>query len=239
VTATVLQLTDTHMRADERPVYGHSPEQRLRLVLAACARKLPKIDLVVLTGDQSDDGELEAQRRVKAIVEEELQAPIIAIPGNHDSVAGDRPAFGPDPPVELGAWRVIGLDSSVPGEIHGALDVSAVERLLDALDHRPTMIALHHPPVPPSSHPWFQLDGAKELLASLAVRPHVRALISGHVHTPVTLTRGELALMGAPSTLAAFVFQGDGLPVTADGPVGARVIRLSADGSLDSALIDV
>jgi 3',5'-cyclic-AMP phosphodiesterase len=237
-TTTILQLSDTHLRADRREVYGEDPERRLALVLTACAREVANPDLVVLSGDQSDDGEQAGEERVREIVAR-IAAPILAVPGNHDDAEGYRRTFPRGAAVEVGAWRVVGLDSSVPGEVHGSVDVDATELLLDDLDERPTMIAIHHPPVPPTNHPWFRLDHADELLASLAARPHVRAVISGHVHTPFTVVRDGLVLMGGPSTLASFLFHGDELTVGAGGPTGARVIRLSDDGSLDSALIEV
>lgn len=233
----VLQLSDSHLRADDRKLYDQDPIQRLRLVLDACARELPRIDLVLLSGDQSDDGELASLQRVREMAGG-LGAPLLAIPGNHDALEAHEATFGPGGPVELDGWRVIGLDSSIPGEIHGSVDVPAIERQLDGLDRRSTLLAVHHPPVSPTTHPWFQLEHADELLRALAARPHVRAVASGHVHSPFTFSRGPLALLGGPSTLAPFEFDGGEFTVGAGGPVGARVITLRDDGSLSSALIE-
>jgi Icc protein len=234
---TILQLADIHLRADGLEVYGEDPERRLGLVLGACARELGAVDLVVLTGDQSDDGKPESLERLNQILDG-TGAPILAIPGNHDGPDVQRGTFGDWTPVELGGWRVAGLDSSVPGEIHGAVDVAAVESLLDGLDDRPTLLVVHHPPVPPTSHPWFRLENAACLLACLSVRPQVRAVLSGHVHCPFALWRGPAQLLGGPSTLAPFSFHGEELTVGAGGPTGARAISLREDGALESRLIE-
>jgi 3',5'-cyclic-AMP phosphodiesterase len=235
--ATILQLADIHLRADDGEVYGEDPERRLGLVLAACARELGAVDLIVLTGDQSDDGEPGALERLSQILDR-IGAPILAIPGNHDGPDVQRATFGDLTPVEVGGWRLAGLDSSVPGEIHGAVDIAGVESLLDDLDERPTLLALHHPPVPPTSHPWFRLENARRLLACLTARPQVRAVLSGHVHAPFEHWHGPLQLLGGPSTLAPFGFDGEELTVGAGGPTGARAISLRADGALDSRLIE-
>jgi 3',5'-cyclic-AMP phosphodiesterase len=235
--ATILQLADIHMRADGGEVYGQDPERRLSLVLGACERELAAVDLVVLTGDQSDDGAPKALERLRQILAG-IGAPILAVPGNHDGPDLQRGAFGDWTPAELGGWRVVGLDSSVPGEIHGSVDVAALESLLDGLDERPTLLLVHHPPVPPTSHPWFRIENARSLLASLAARPQVRAVLSGHAHCAFALGRGPQQLLGGPSTLAPFSFPDDQLIVGAGGPVGARAISLGKDGSLESRLIE-
>jgi 3',5'-cyclic-AMP phosphodiesterase len=234
---TILQLADIHLRADGREVYGEDPARRLFAMLGACARELGAVDLVVLTGDQSDDGEPLALERLKRILAR-FDAPILAIPRNHDGPAVQRATFGDWKPAELAGWRVVGLDSSLPGEVHGAVDVSAVESLLDGLDERPTLLLVHHPPVPPTSHPWFQLEDAASLLACLAARPHVRAVLSGHAHCPFALRRDALQSLGGPSTLAPFCFQGEQLTVGAGGPVGAQAVMLCEDGTLESRLIE-
>jgi Icc protein len=235
-TATILQLADIHLRADGHEVYGEDPERRLELVLGACARELGAVDLVVLTGDQSDDGEPEALERLNQILDG-IGAPVLAVPGNHDGPDVQRGTFGDWTPMELGGWRVVGLDSSVPGEIHGAVDIAAVESLLDSRDGRPTLLVVHHPPVPPTSHPWFQLENATSLLTCLTARLQVRAVLSGHVHCPFALWRGPVQFFGGPSTLAPFGFQDEELTVGAGGPTGARAISLRGDGALESRLI--
>ncbi len=235
---TVLHVTDAHLRADGAPVYDRDPEQRLRLVLAACAREVGPLALLALTGDQSDDGKLASMQRARELALALAAPRLLAIRGNHDDAEAHELAFGRLTPIELSSWRVIGIESPLSGEIHGSVDVDALESLLDARDPRPTLIAIHHPPVPPTNHPWFRLEHAERMLSSLAARPHVRAVISGHVHSPFELQREDLTLLGAPSTLAPFLFDGDQLTVGAGGPTGARVLRLHEDGSIDTFLVD-
>lgn len=224
------------MRTDGAEVLGLDPRARLEAVLGACRERLPRIDLVILGGDQSDDGELASLQEVRDRVAV-LGAPLLAVPGNHDDARLTREVFGDRPTVEVAGWCVLALDTTVAGEVHGSADVPGAQVLLDAAS-RPTLVALHHPPVSPSPHEWFVLEHSPELLASLARRPAVRAVLSGHVHTPFSWRAGPLELLGAPSVLASFGFARPEPELGAGGPTGARALFLERDGGLRSELIE-
>lgn len=236
--ATVLQLSDTHLGAAPGPTAGdRDPDARLGVVLDAWHQRGERADLVVVSGDNADDGSAAALERLARALAT-IDAPVLALSGNHDDPDAVRAAFpGPDH-LEVGRWRVVGCDTSRPGEVHGTVDVGALMARLDALDARPTVLALHHPPRSRSTHPWFRLDGADALLAGLAARPHVRAVVSGHLHDPFELVGpGDLALLGAPSTLMPIAHAGDEYRTGEGGPTGARLLRLADDGALATELV--
>lgn len=235
---TVLQISDAHLapRAGQT-VYGADPQERLRLVLADCQRRVGHPNLIALTGDQADGGLAEPLQRLTSMLRP-LHVPVLAVPGNHDDPAAHRAVFGEPGVAELGDWRVVGVDTSVPGEIHGSVDVRALERRLDEIGQHPTVVAMHHPPVAPTAHPWFRLEHAPRLLCALASRRNIRAVTSGHVHTAFEREHEGLALLGAPSTLASFGHHDQGVSVGEGGPTGARVLRLLDDGSLTSEVIE-
>lgn len=238
--AVVLQLTDTHFTGDPSGlVHGIDPVPRLRAVLEAWEQRGERADLVLLTGDVADDGAPQAYEAL-AVELERLGAPVLALPGNHDLAEPLAARFGPMAPVELAGWRIVPVDTTVPRETAGAVDAAAVLAGLDALDPRPTLLALHHPPVSRSTHPWFQLDGADALLAGLAERPHVRAVVSGHVHEAFTLHRpGWPVLLSGPSTYVAISHHGDRYELEAARSRGARVLTLVEDGSFTTELVTV
>lgn len=236
---TLLQLSDIHFApVEDQRVCGVNPETRLRAVLNACQRKADPVDLIVLTGDQTDDGPHDANLRLRALLGN-IGAPMLAVPGNHDPAEPHRRVFGEPTTIEIGGWRIVGCDTSIPGEIHGSLDVA---RLTDRLDRRtdlPTIIAMHHPPAPPTTNPWFQLRNAGRLLADvLPARAHVRAIISGHVHTPFDLTQDGVALLGGPSTCMPFQHTEGEVEVGAGGPTGARILSLLDDGTFHSEVVE-
>jgi Icc protein len=237
--ATVLQLSDTHLRADaSEPVYERDPDDRLAMVLAAWVATGERADAVLLTGDLADDGSAAPLERIAAAVAP-LDCPVLAIPGNHDSPAAVAAIWGDASTARVGAWHVVGVDTTIPGEVHGQVDVPAVAATLDGLDDRPVLLALHHPPLSRSTGPMFRLDGAAELLDSLAARPKVRAVVAGHLHDAVVLsTPSGLPVLGAPSTLMGITHLGDDMAIDPAAPIGARVLRLEADGTFTTELLE-
>jgi 3',5'-cyclic-AMP phosphodiesterase len=226
--ATVVQISDTHLRARPNTPADNDPDASLLASIDA-VRHIDA-DLVLLTGDLSDDGSLAALRRVGDMVGV-LSAPVLAVAGNHDDVDNMRAVFGSADTVEVGSWRVLAVPSVIPGQEHGSVDVDALTRRLDAVDERPTVVAIHHPPRSPSTHPWFRLIGAEQMLAALGVRPHVRAVVSGHLHEAFHTRQGGLELYGAPSSYYAIVHTGDDYRLVDDGLVGTQVLTLGDDGA--------
>ncbi len=234
--ATVLQLSDTHLVADPagRP-HGRYPGRRLAAVIAA-ARAAGPVDLVLLTGDVTDDASVGAARRAAELIAP-LGAPVLAVPGNHDRGPELEEVFGPPAPAELAGWTVVAVSSRLPGRVEGAVDPAAVLGLLDDAGARPALLALHHPPAGPSSHGWFQLGGAGELLAGLDRRPQVRLVVSGHLHQPFEVVSGGRTTLGAPSTLYALRHDGDAWEPDDTVACGARLLRLGPEGEWSSELI--
>jgi 3',5'-cyclic-AMP phosphodiesterase len=226
--ATVLQISDTHLRAEPNTPAHRDPDAALSATINA-VRHVPA-DLVLLTGDLSDDGSVAALHRLRSIVGT-LSPAVLAIAGNHDDPDNVHAVFGLTDTVDLGAWRVLGVESVIPGEDHGSVDVDSLIRRLDQLDARPTLLAIHHPPRSPSTNPMFQLVGADEMLAALQDRPHVRAVVSGHLHEAFERREGDVQLLGSPSSYYAIEHMDAEYQLVADGLVGAQVLTLGDDGS--------
>jgi Icc protein len=237
--ATVLQLSDTHLgRVAGQLVYDLDADARVRAVLDAWGRTGQQADLVLLTGDLADAGDDGACQRL-ADLAASVGAPVLALPGNHDLPAVVRDTWGDDDTAVVGAWRVVAVDTTIPGQVHGAVDVAAVQARLDALDDRPTVVALHHPPLSRSTHPQFRLEGSAELLAALAGRPQVRAVVAGHLHDAVELQgpAGPPVLL-CPSTLMGITHDGDRMTIDPTAPRGARVLHLAEDGTLTTEVLE-
>lgn len=240
VAATVLQLSDLHFTREEGGrIDDVSPEEGLALVLDAWRRLDVEADLVLLTGDNAEDGSTEACERLRDRTAV-LQAPVMAIPGNHDLPETVATVFGEQRVADVGGWRIVGVDTTRPHQIHGTVDVPALAETLRQLDERPTVLALHHPPRSRSTHEWFQLEGQGELVELLATVPHVRAVVSGHLHEPFDLkTSAGTALLGCPSTFVAIEHHQDRFTILPDAPLGARVLHLNDDGTFGTSVLVV
>jgi Icc protein len=235
---TVLQLSDTHLtRTTGQRVYDRDPDERVAKVLLAWQGTGEQADIVLLTGDLADDGSAAACERL-ALAIAGLSVPILALPGNHDDPAVVAATWGGVDVAEVDGWRIITADTTIPGQIHGAVDVPDVLARLDALDARPTVVAVHHPPLSRSTGDQFRLDGAAELLDGLAARPQVRAVVGGHLHDAVDLQGPrELPVLLCPSTLMGIVHDGDQMQIDPGAPRGARVLHLADDGTLTSRVL--
>ena len=226
--ATVVQISDTHLRAAPHTPADKDPDASLLATIDAVRDVRP--DLVLLTGDLADDGSLAALQRLRTAVRF-LSTSALAVAGNHDDLDNVRNVFGTVDTVEVGRWRVMGVESMIPGQDHGSVDVEQLSERLDRVDDRPTLIGIHHPPRSPSTNPMFQLIGAEAMLAALRDRPHVRVIASGHLHEVFDRREGELQICGGPSSWYSIEHTGDDYRLFTDGLVGAQVLTLGDDGS--------
>jgi Icc protein len=231
----LLHLSDIHFTASGGAVDGRDPDARLETVLDAVARQFARPDLVIVSGDLTDDASEAGCRRLATRLDR-LGVPVLAVPGNHDRSEFVRAAFG-RPVAEVAGWRIVGIDTSRPNQVHGTVDVGAATAELDAGPAQPTIVVLHHPPVSPSTHEWFQLDQADEFASELAARPHVRAILTGHLHQPFEASARGVPVLGGPSTLVALRHAGREFEIGGSNATGARQVTLAADGTLTTMVL--
>lgn len=219
----ILHLSDTHLYGDESLHYDLvDTRMALERVLTRAA-ELEPVDLVVVSGDLSEDGTEEAYRRLRSAVEgwaRERGAVVAYAMGNHDEPGAFERVLGPRETVlRVRGWRVITLDSSVPGAGYGRIDAHQRRQLKDRLAERPgerrsgrdgvapdsaggdlgTVLVVHHPPVP-ASGPLLralQLQQPHDLLA-LAAASDVRVILSGHYHHPLVQQSAGIPVVVAP-----------------------------------------
>lgn len=208
--ALLAQLSDLHV-CDEWE--GVDPTTRVERVVAAI-RELPDpVDAVVVTGDLTDDGSEASYRRVRELLEP-LGVPKYVLPGNHDDRANLRAAFelpgdGAEPinySVSVGELRLVVFDSIVPGQDPGAYSPGQLRRLDQELtrdSERPTLLALHHPPLATGLPGWDAINltaAAREAMAAvIAEHPQVRAIAGGHLHRVAASSLAGCPVFSAPS----------------------------------------
>jgi len=206
----LLQFSDLHLQAEEG-----EPDRRLRRAVAAAADLRPRPLAVLLSGDVADEPTAAVYARAHRILDR-LGIPIHAIPGNHDDrdllamrFEGRQSANGA--PVHVlayvGGMRLVGCDTTVPGSPGGALDATQLEwleRALAAEPARPTLLALHHPPVATGVRAMdamgLQATDAQRLEALLAEHSQVLAVTCGHVHRTIATDFAGRPLLVCPST---------------------------------------
>jgi len=235
----ILQITDTHLfETPDRELGGVNTCQTLGAVVADIASHHPVFDALLLTGDLSQDETAESYELLSRTLAPLRGAPVHAIPGNHDDPHHLRARLGEADiqvagELALGNWRIVMLDSQVPGAVYGELGSRQLGRLGDSLagEDRHVMLALHHPPLDIGC-PWLDRSrcGDGEALLAVARQRSVKAMFCGHVHQTFEATRGGVRILTTPSTCVQFKPGMEDFAIDdAVGP-GYRVLSLEENG---------
>ena len=214
----ILQLSDLHLYQDPDGMLAGVPTwATFRAVLDLALERDGDFDYLILTGDLAQDEAPETYRMLRDALGGWMDRCRI-IPGNHDDRAHLRSFFpelfedGEGPlTFELlaGGWRIVGLDSHVPGEVNGRVDSAQLQWLSTRLASdpaTPALVFVHHPPIPVNI-PWLDGLGMKEageLVALIERSPQVKVVCSGHVHQEFTGRIGGAAMYTTPSTCVQF-----------------------------------
>lgn len=219
------QISDTHVRADD----GGVAAAQLKKAMSQAAHY--RADAILLTGDLVND-ELSAEYDALALAILDPPAPLYLMPGNHDERLRMRellPGHGYLPRsgnlsyvIDEFPVRIIVLDQIVPGETHGLLTeplAQWLDRALAAAPHKPTIVALHHPPFL-TYDLLFDRIGLldSDLLAAVIARhPQVVRVICGHHHRVAIGQCAHAPVVVAPST--SWVY---GLALNDEQPIAPR-----------------
>lgn len=233
----LVQITDPHLHADPaaRSRTG-IPFAQLQTVVAAVIAECP--DAVVVTGDISQD-ESAASYAAAARLFDTLPCPWHWLPGNHDQRELMAVEHELVDAVALGDWRMLLLDTQVPGAPHGELGEHKLAALAAQLedDDRPTLIAMHHPPVAVGAD-WMDAIGLKDSAAfwqALGAYPQVKTVLFGHAHQVFSVTvacAGQaVEVYGCPAAADQFLPDAEHFAVDAEASPGYRVLMLDARGA--------
>ena len=160
------------------------------------------VDAVFIKGDIADQGQRD-QFEIARDTFARFDMPHHAFLGNHDHYAlleGDEVdgcAILEQPPaprsVDLGGWRILIVDTVEPGEHHGVFPGERLAWLADALAEThelglPTLLMMHHQPVPPEhAHKYpnsigIRPDHSEGIFDLLGHNDQVKGVLIGHTH---------------------------------------------------------
>lgn len=238
------QISDSHLIADELgELYGVPTSRTFRRVIDHVAGLLQRPDLILLSGDLSDDGSEATYRRIHAWLSE-TGIPYTWIPGNHDTLETMTRIL----PLAAGGdladgWRLVLVNSKIPDDQRHDGEVSQDE--LSRLDQklsasqRPTVVAVHHHPISVRSK-WidegYPLRNRRAFREVLQKHRQVTLVLFGHVHQEVDRTEGGIRYLGVPATSQQFVPCRETL-VSDDIPPGYRLIWLESDGAIETRVM--
>jgi Icc protein len=239
----ILQITDPHIfKNDTGCLLGLNTRDSLRAVLDDISANHLDADLVLATGDISQDHSLESYEHFASALQG-LGMPVAWLPGNHDtpefmadSLRGGH--FVDNKLIEIGDWLCVLLDSSSPNAVHGALGEQQLDFLDQALSNtsKPyAMPVLHHHPVDIGCD-WLApigLHDGQALLSMLYRFPTVKALLWGHIHQEYDTVLNDIRMLATPSTSVQFKPHSKDFSAGTESP-GYRTLMLNNDGTLDT-----
>jgi len=240
----ILQVSDCHVSADAKASYrGQNADRNLKKLLPVMRAWDP--DLVLLTGDVSEDASAASYARV-AVMLGTIGSPILALPGNHDDPEVMKQHFRQGPWTgpygkERDRWLVVLLDSTEPGRISGSLSQQALERfdlLLRSSTAQFILVALHHQPVAVDAQ-WidrYALENAGAFFNFIGRERRVRCVAWGHVHQDFQEVRDGVTLLGAPSSVANSLPRTERFTLDLDGP-SCRWLELGSDGTVETGIL--
>ena len=212
----ICQLTDLHVRpvgqSANRIVETNTLTER---AFRSVARFRPAPDVVIITGDLTECGLDAEYANVAALLRKWLPMPVYVIPGNHDRRDNLRqglahlPGVTADPvyvqyAIDDFPVRLVMLDTLVPGAGHGELrpeQLAFLDRTLAAVPHKPTLIAMHHPPfLCGIAHmDRINLRNAAAFADIVARHRQVELIICGHHHRPIVTRVAHAVASISPS----------------------------------------
>jgi Icc protein len=241
----VAQITDTHLFAGEsQELLGLPTAKSLNAVLNCLQKLQPQPDLLLLTGDLSQDETVESYCRLYQSLLP-LKIPVYWLPGNHDipflmdQVLNTAP-ISAEKTFQQGGWNFVLLNSAVLGRVEGKLSSQSLnwlEQQLQANPQRPTLLALHHPPFPIGSD-WIDginLQNSADLFAVLDRYPQVKLVLFGHIHQEFDHWRHSVRYLGTPSTCVQFKPNSANFALDQLKP-GFRLLYLYPDGNYSTQI---
>lgn len=241
-TVRLIQFTDLHLYAEESGrLRGVPTLASLSVVFEHARQGQWPPDALLVTGDlvQDDSAGYAHFRRMFG----SLRLPVLCLPGNHDEPEAMRRELSLSPfvtggHVDFGVWRIVLLDSVVPGRAGGALSEASLAALDEALANagkRHALVCLHHHPVPMMSR-WLDqvgLANAREFFSVIDRYTNVRGIVWGHVHQRFDALHNDVRLLATPSTCAQFLPRADQFELD-QRPPAYRTLELNPDGSIDT-----
>lgn len=240
----LIQLSDSHLFAEaDGRLLGMGTRDSLQQVIQRVLDEQPQVDLVLASGDISQDGSEQSYQCFRQMAAQ-IPAPQRWFAGNHDDLPMMRRVCADtallDPVIDLAGWRIILLDSSIPGAVAGhfaAEQLALLDRSLADAGERHVLVSFHHHPVPVGCR-WLEPIGVlnpQALFSVLDRYPQVRALLWGHIHQEMDMQRNGVRLLASPSTCVQFAPGSEEFQVDHEAP-GYRWLRLYADGRLETGV---
>ena len=219
----IAQITDTHIVAKDKHWMGLSQSNtanRLQAVVEHINCLAIRPDLVIHTGDISDEGDIDSYMQAKEILDK-LDIKYYLTCGNHDNFFNLKKVFAQhnyfltdkfshyvidDLPI-----RIIVLDSQVIGEDYGTLCSARIEWLRQVLlsSRKHTLIFIHHFPIMVKDELFNEINllNNNELESIVSQHDNILGIFCGHSHYGAVSVYGGKLCFISPSTAPVHIIK--------------------------------
>lgn len=208
----ILQITDTHLSvSDELELFGVRSNIKFNEVIARIQEvEQSAVDLILLTGDISqDESEQSYQRVVDSL--EKLNLPIYWIPGNHDDLIQMERIFKKSPlfhrvrNLSLPEWNLIFLNTKLDNSAEGYLSNEELQILsneiqIAAPDKKIAVVMHHHPAAVGTPLIDKYILKNRDDFWGIVTGTQVNLIICGHVHGDYRFQYNDIHIESSPAT---------------------------------------
>jgi Icc protein len=243
------QITDSHLFADTNGLHhGHNVMKNLSKVLHNI-QKSPEIDLVIFTGDLTQDHtEQSYQNFVDCVDNSGIELPFYYLAGNHDEpeildkYLNALPFYSSNS-VDYVHWQIQLLESKslTPAGYVSKQSLVALEKTINVNQHQ--LIMMHHHPIDVG---YFidkhGLQNKGDFWRAMNVYDNIKVIACGHVHSErefkkqLSNNQEAVTVYTCPATSIQFDPDFDGVAALKKGP-GYRVFYLYPDGKFHSNVV--
>lgn len=242
----IVQISDTHLFGDKnRKINGANPYQNLKTVMSSIATLPYKPELIVVTGDLSQDCTFESYQHLANLLNR-ANIKYTLMPGNHDDVNVINSVFdfnwakdNVDYSLEVNNWFFYMLDTSVYPEEKGFLSDKQLEQFNTALkknQNKPTIVFMHHHPVLVNSK-WIDksiLHDSSKYLDIVKNNNQIKAVLFGHIHQVFETKLNNVMFYSAPSSCYQVLPKTEMFTIEKLTP-GYRIIEIN-NGNIDTSV---
>jgi len=212
----IAQITDTHIVAKDKhwmDLSKSNTAHRLQAVVEHINCLAPRPDIVIHTGDISDQGGINSYQHAKELLDK-LDIKYYLACGNHDNFFNLKQVFTEHDyfltdnfshyVIEDLPIRIIVLDSQVIGEDYGTLCSARIEWLRQVLlsSRKHTLIFIHHFPIMVKDELFNEINllNNNELASIISEHDNILGIFCGHSHYGAASIYGGKLCWVSPST---------------------------------------
>jgi len=244
----IIQITDLHLYADRNKTANNiNTFKSAQLVFEAIDTNEIGFDMLILSGDLSDDGSYESYENLKYLLRN-FECPIYLMPGNHDSPQKIKSICNTSNLKSqnyksIGEWGVFMFNTKKDNSPNGILhrnELVYFDKVMSDNKNSFLLVMLHHHPILIGSDSMDKMiiENSSELLNRIN-NNKIKGVGWGHIHNEMSVDYNGAQLFSTPSTCYQAKPKSKKFLIDHSQSPGYRVIRLKNGGVIDTEVIRV